>query len=62
VQQWRLWHLMVMDHRRVATALRAFEHGDLWLTLSLGISIAIIGVTWALLWNLPLAEMLLFPA
>jgi ABC-type polysaccharide/polyol phosphate export permease len=59
-QHWRMWHLMGISELRRRYARSRM--GQLWLTLSSGISIAIIGVTWALLWKVPIAEMLPFLA
>lgn len=57
---WRIWHVIgIGDLRRRYARSRM---GQLWLTLSSGISIAIIGVMWALLWKIPVSEMLPFLA
>jgi lipopolysaccharide transport system permease protein len=59
-RNWRVWHLIgVGDLRRRYARSRM---GQFWLTLSSGISIAVIGVTWALLWKVPVTEMLPFLA
>jgi ABC-type polysaccharide/polyol phosphate export permease len=59
-RNWRVWHLIGIGELRRRYARSRL--GQLWLTLSMGITIAIIGVTWALLWKIPLADMLPFLA
>lgn len=59
-RNWRVWHLMGIGELRRRYARSRM--GQLWLTLSTGITIAIIGVTWSLLWKIPLADMLPFLA
>lgn len=59
-RNWRVWHLIGIGELRRRYARSRL--GQFWLTLSMGITIAIIGVTWALLWKIPLAEMLPFLA
>jgi homopolymeric O-antigen transport system permease protein len=59
-RNWRVWHLMGIGELRRRYARSRL--GQFWLTLSTGITIAIIGITWALLWKIPLAEMLPFLA
>lgn len=55
-RNWRMWHLMgSSDIRRRYSRSRL---GQFWVTLSSGISIAIIAVMWSLLWKVTLAEML----
>jgi homopolymeric O-antigen transport system permease protein len=59
-RHWRLWHLIGIGELRRRYARSRM--GQLWLTLSSGISIGMIGVTWAVLWKIPVAEMLPFLA
>ncbi len=59
-RNWRVWHLMGIGELRRRYARSRM--GQFWLTLSTGITIAIIGVTWSLLWKIPLADMLPFLA
>jgi homopolymeric O-antigen transport system permease protein len=59
-RSWRVWHLMGIGELRRRYARSRM--GQFWLTLSTGITIAIIGATWALLWKIPLADMLPFLA
>jgi ABC-type polysaccharide/polyol phosphate export permease len=57
---WRIWHLIGAGELRRRYARSRL--GQFWLTLSSGISIAIIGVMWSLLWKVPVGEMLPFLA
>jgi lipopolysaccharide transport system permease protein len=59
-RNWRVWHLIGIGELRRRYARSRL--GQLWLTLSMGITIAIIGVTWAILWRIPVTDMLPFLA
>ena len=59
-RSWRVWHLIGIGELRRRYARSRL--GQFWLTLSMGITIAIIGMTWALLWKIPVTEMLPFLA
>jgi ABC-type polysaccharide/polyol phosphate export permease len=60
VQVWRIWYLIGAGELRRRYARSRL--GQLWLTVSSGISIAIIGVMWSVLWKAPIGEMLPFLA
>ena len=59
-RNWRVWHVIGIGELRRRYARSRL--GQFWLTLSMGTTIAIIGVTWALLWKIPVTEMLPFLA
>jgi len=59
-RNWRVWHVIGIGELRRRYARSRL--GQFWLTLSMGTTIAVIGATWALLWKIPLAEMLPFLA
>jgi lipopolysaccharide transport system permease protein len=54
--QWRVWHLMGTAELRRRYARSRI--GQFWLTISTGVFVVALGVVWALLWNLPVANML----
>ena len=56
--RWRLWYLIGSGEmrRRFARA----RLGQLWIMLSSAISVSILGLAWAYLWNQPVREMLPF--
>jgi ABC-type polysaccharide/polyol phosphate export permease len=59
-RNWRVWHVIGIGELRRRYARSRL--GQFWLTLSMGVTIAVIGATWALLWKIPVAEMLPFLA
>src|SRR5262245_36414537 len=57
---WRLWHLMGSGaiRRRYARS----RLGQFWTTLSTAIMVTILGLTWSVLWKLPLKDIFAFIA
>src|SRR5947209_9093442 len=58
LQTWRVWHLLgIRDlrHRYARSRL-----GQLWLMLSTGVMIAVLGAVWSVLWRAPPHEVLPF--
>jgi ABC-type polysaccharide/polyol phosphate export permease len=60
VRNWRVWHLMGSSELRRRYARSRL--GQLWLTLSTGLSIAVLGAVWAILWGVSLQEMMIYIA
>ena len=53
---WRLWHLMgigVLRRRYSRSKL-----GQFWTTITMGVMVTVMGLTWSILWRLPIAEIL----
>jgi ABC-type polysaccharide/polyol phosphate export permease len=50
---WRIWHLLGTSDLRRRHARSRF--GQLWLTLTMGVTILALGLVWSLLWRIPLA-------
>ena len=53
---WRLCHLMGVSELRRRYARSRL--GQFWLTISMGVMVAALGLMWATLWKMPVAEML----
>jgi len=56
LSNWRIWHLLGSGDLRRRYA-RSWG-GQFWQTLSTGITAAIMGVVWSVLWRVPIAQML----
>jgi ABC-type polysaccharide/polyol phosphate export permease len=56
LRKWRLWHLMGVGEIRRKYARSKL--GQFWLTLSTAFSIGIMAIVWAMLFKIPLADML----
>jgi lipopolysaccharide transport system permease protein len=53
---WRLWHLMgigVLRRRYSRSKL-----GQFWTTITMAVMVTVMGLTWAILWRVPVAEIL----
>jgi ABC-type polysaccharide/polyol phosphate export permease len=60
LDNWRLSHLMGLgDIRRRYARSRI---GQFWLTISMGIMVAALGMVWSTLWHLPVADLVPFVA
>jgi len=53
LKAWRIWHLLGTADLRRRHARSRF--GQLWLTLTMGITTLALGLVWSLLWRVPLA-------
>ena len=53
---WRLWHLMGIGvlRRRYSRS----KVGQFWTTITMGIMVTVMGLTWSILWRMPIAEIL----
>lgn len=53
---WRLWHLMgigVLRRRYSRSKL-----GQFWTTITMAVMVTVMGLTWAILWRMPIGEIL----
>lgn len=53
---WRIWHLLGTADLRRRHARSKF--GQLWITLSTGVTILALGLVWSLLWRVPIVGIL----
>lgn len=60
VDNWRLSHLMGLGEIRRRYARSRI--GQFWLTISMGIMVAALGLVWSTLWHLPVADLVPFVA
>src|SRR5262245_58989792 len=56
LHNWRLWHLMGVGvlRRRYSRS----RIGQFWITLSMGIMVIALGLTWSVLWRVQVADIL----
>lgn len=56
LRNWRIWHLLGTSELRRRYARSRL--GQFWMTLSTAITVVTLGLVWALLWKLPVSELL----
>lgn len=56
IRSWRIWHLLGTADLRRRHSRSKF--GQLWITLSTGVTILSLGLVWSLLWRMPVSSIM----